>query len=292
MAWLGFTGFHCVAGALIRRSGWWRPADESSRNLPLPALRRRRTGAVAGWRTGCSAVSTPEPGVGGAGRRAADLRRGLGRLLGPAAPVHRSRGRRARRGDEAGAGPAEPALAPGRHCPGAARPGRGDRARPAPAGAERGPAVAVLGWAGRGAVRAGGRGGGVGGAGAAHRAGHAVARLAGAGARGRTPRRGARPRGSPTTAPIPLLVAARGAGRSRGRGQPDWLARRSGCRWWSSRWAATWSGWSGCGARIGRAYVVRGDRGAGGAAGRRLSDQPVVGAGRRWPRRSFWWPSG
>ena len=36
VAWLAFTGFHCVAGALVRRSGWWRPADESSRNLPWP----------------------------------------------------------------------------------------------------------------------------------------------------------------------------------------------------------------------------------------------------------------
>ena len=36
VAWLGFTAFHCVAGALIRRSKWWRPADESSRNLPFP----------------------------------------------------------------------------------------------------------------------------------------------------------------------------------------------------------------------------------------------------------------
>ena len=92
-----FTGFHCVAGALVRRSGWWRPADESSRNLPWPALRPRRAGAVAGWRTRCFAVSTRDGrGAGGAGRRAADLRRGLDRLLGPPAPVHRTRRRRAR----------------------------------------------------------------------------------------------------------------------------------------------------------------------------------------------------
>ena len=38
VAWLGFTAFHCVAGALVRRSGWWRPADEFSRNLRWPVF--------------------------------------------------------------------------------------------------------------------------------------------------------------------------------------------------------------------------------------------------------------
>ena len=38
VAWLAFTGFHCVAGALVRRSGWWRPADESSQNLRWPVF--------------------------------------------------------------------------------------------------------------------------------------------------------------------------------------------------------------------------------------------------------------
>ncbi|HWJ53208.1 MAG TPA: hypothetical protein VNT24_07525, partial [Propionibacteriaceae bacterium] len=37
-AWLGFTGFHCVVGALVRRSGWWRPADEYSRNPRWPTF--------------------------------------------------------------------------------------------------------------------------------------------------------------------------------------------------------------------------------------------------------------
>ena len=37
-AWLGFTGFHCVTGALVRRSGWWQPADEYSRNPPWPTF--------------------------------------------------------------------------------------------------------------------------------------------------------------------------------------------------------------------------------------------------------------
>ena len=27
------TVLHCVANALVRRSGWWRPADEFNRNL-------------------------------------------------------------------------------------------------------------------------------------------------------------------------------------------------------------------------------------------------------------------
>ena len=33
LVWLGFTALHCVVGAAIRRSGWWRPADEFNRNL-------------------------------------------------------------------------------------------------------------------------------------------------------------------------------------------------------------------------------------------------------------------
>ena len=32
LVWLGFTTLHCVVGAVIRRSGWWRPADEFNRN--------------------------------------------------------------------------------------------------------------------------------------------------------------------------------------------------------------------------------------------------------------------
>lgn len=32
LAWVGFTGFHCFAGFLVRTSRWWRPADESSVN--------------------------------------------------------------------------------------------------------------------------------------------------------------------------------------------------------------------------------------------------------------------
>ena len=78
--WLAFTGFHCVAGALVRRSGWWRPADESSRNLRWPVF-------ALGVLVLCGLVYLLlrgfDPGptdAGGGGRRAADPRRRLDRL--------------------------------------------------------------------------------------------------------------------------------------------------------------------------------------------------------------------
>jgi len=30
--WLGLTAFHCLIGVCVRRSGWWRPADEYAHN--------------------------------------------------------------------------------------------------------------------------------------------------------------------------------------------------------------------------------------------------------------------
>ena len=32
LCWLGLTAFHCLIGLCVRRSGWWRPADEYAHN--------------------------------------------------------------------------------------------------------------------------------------------------------------------------------------------------------------------------------------------------------------------
>ena len=34
LGWLGLTAFHCLINLWVRRSGWWRPADEYARNPP------------------------------------------------------------------------------------------------------------------------------------------------------------------------------------------------------------------------------------------------------------------
>ncbi|HSU34258.1 MAG TPA: hypothetical protein VLJ88_01235, partial [Propionibacteriaceae bacterium] len=38
LVWLAMTVLHCVRNALVRRSGWWRPADEFNRNPNLLAF--------------------------------------------------------------------------------------------------------------------------------------------------------------------------------------------------------------------------------------------------------------
>ena len=287
-AWLGFTGFHCVAGALVRRSGWWRPADEYSRNLRWPTFAVGvvvLSGLAYALLRGSGSPSRRRGGggrcllifvvawVGFWARRRRFTATGVGGLM--------------RREDRVR--PAQPPLAPGRTVlvPAVQAVVIGIGLHQLAGSVA---ALAVLGRAGgTGPGRRGGDGR-LGGVGGAHRA---VARCrpgsVRAAGQGGTPGPGAwRPESSTTVHP----AAAR---RTRAA---DRVGRRTHCS--SGRRAAPGDlhrrqlpGVGGLAAAADRPGLRRlRHRSARRAAGRGLSDQSLVGARRRWPPPSCCWPSG